>query len=82
MEKNESFIHCVTQSGALIKWLNYWDDLEKAEETIKEAKESVKKARDAVQSTMARHTKLKATRPGHDRKPTQEFGRKGDESKC
>ena len=47
--------------GALIKQLNYWDDLDKAEETIKEAKESVKKARDALQSTMARHTKLKTT---------------------
>ncbi len=47
------------ESGALIKWLNYWDDLDKAEGTLKEAKESVIKARDALQSTMARDTKLK-----------------------
>ena len=58
---NESFIDFVMQSGALIKWLNYWDDLDKAEETLKEAKESVIKARDALQSTMARDTKLKKT---------------------
>ena len=50
------------QSGLLIKRLNYWDDLDKAEEIIKEAKESVKKARDALQSTTARDTKLKKTR--------------------
>ena len=49
------------QSGALIKRLNYWDDLDKAEETIKEAKESVKKARDALQSATAKDTKLKKT---------------------
>ena len=47
-ENNESFIDFVMQSGALIKHLNYWDDLYKAVETIKEAKESVKKARDAL----------------------------------
>ena len=45
---NESFIDFVMQSGALIKRLNYWDELDKAEETIKETKESVKKARDAL----------------------------------
>ena len=58
---NESFIDFVMQSGALIKRLNYWDDLDKAEEAIKEAKESVKKARDALQSATAKDTKLKKT---------------------
>ena len=55
---NESFIDFVMQSGALIKQHNYWDDLGKAEETLKDAKESVIKARDALQSTTARDTKL------------------------
>ncbi len=59
---NESFIDFVMQSRALIKWLNYWDDLDKAEETLKEAKESVIKARDALQSTTARDTNLKKSR--------------------
>ena len=36
---NESFIDFVMQSGVLINWLNYWDDLDKAEETVNEAKE-------------------------------------------
>ncbi len=58
---NESFIDFVMQSGAFIKRLNYWDDLDKAEEAIKEAKESVKKARDALQSATAKDTKLKKT---------------------
>ena len=57
-ENNESLIDFVMQPGALIKPLNYWDDLDKAEETIKEAKESVIKARDALQSTMAMDTKI------------------------
>ncbi len=47
------------QSRALIERLNYWDDLDKAEETLKEAKESVIKDRDALLSTTARDTKLK-----------------------
>ncbi len=56
---NESFIDFVMQSRALIKRLNYWDDLDKAEETLKEAKESVIKTRDVLQCTTARDIKLK-----------------------
>ena len=39
---NESFIDFVMRSWVLIKRLNYWSNLDKAEEAFKEAKEGYK----------------------------------------